>query len=455
MARLLSAVAYLSAVAAGSTSSSSSSSSPFSSSSSSPSSSAAAAGFGHALRPLFFFEGNYTQFNHGAYGGTPRAVVAAQFEYVAEMERDIDPFMNAATGYRRCILAAREQLAAMVNAADVNDTVLVDNASEAINDILRNLEPPLSADEWIVELSTAYGPFTGLYEWLGIRQGVNLLTVPIQWPVTGPESFTAPVAAMLAANASSLNLRVAVISQISAYPAVSLPVKALVELFHSYGVPVVVDGAHALGNVQVDLQQMGDPDYALWNLHKWYFAPKSSALMYVRRDHQLLHVPAPSVVDNVMTQAFPDRFLWTGTRDRTAYCAIQNATAFRASIGGEAAIQAYNQGLALYAKRTLERLWGVPEMAPESMIAGAMALVKIPTDNATVCGIVSGTLRGAGYNWSVSGWAAVPGFPCSFRISAQVYLEESDIDALGRAVLDIIGGLEPPPQAAPGGAGGE
>ena len=420
--------------------------------SSSSSAAAPTAAFGHALRPLFFFEGNYTQLNHGAYGGTPRAVVDAQYEYVAEMERNIDPFMNAETGYRRCILAARTELAALVN-APVNDTVLVDNASEAINDILRNFEPPLSADEWILELSTAYGPFTGLYEWLGIRQGVQLLTVPIAWPVTGPESFVAPVAAALAANASSLNIRVAVISQISAYPAVSLPVRALVELFHSYGIPVVIDGAHALGNVAIDLQQMGDPDYAFWNVHKWYFGPKSSALLYVRRDHQLLHVPAPSVVDNTMTEPFIGRFLWTGTRDRTAYCAIQNATAFRAALGGEAAIQAYNQGLALYAKRTLEKLWAVPEMAPESMIAGAMALVKIPTDNSTVCGIVSGTLRSV-YNLSTSGWAAVPGFPCSFRISAQVYLEQSDIDLLGRAVLDIIGGLEGAARAAPAAGGG-
>ena len=413
---------------------------------------AAAAAFGHALRPLFFFEGNYTQLNHGAYGGTPRAVVAAQYEYVAEMERNIDPFMNAASGYRRCILAARETLAALVNAPSVNDTVLVDNASEAINDILRNFEPPLSADEYIVELSTAYGPFTGLYEWMGIRQGVQLLTVPIAWPVTGPDSFLAPVAAMLAANASSLNLRVAVISSISAYPAVSLPVKALVELFHSYGVPVIVDGAHSLGNVAVDLQQWGDPDFAFWNLHKWYFAPKSSALLYVRRDHQLLHVPAPSVVDNTMTQPFIDRFLWTGTRDRTAYCAILNATQFRAALGGEAAIMAYTQGLALYAKRTLEKLWNVPEMVPESMIAGSMALVKIPTQNATVCGIVSGTLRSV-YNLSTSGWTSVGEFVCSFRISAQVYLEESDIDLLGNLVLQIIGNLEAPaaPAAATGG----
>jgi hypothetical protein len=65
---------------------------------------------------------------------------------------------------------------------------------------------------------------------------------------------------------------------------------------------------------------MGDPEYAFWNIHKWLYGPKSSALLYVRRDRQLLHVPAPAVVDNTETGAFTDRFIWTGTRDRTAYC---------------------------------------------------------------------------------------------------------------------------------------
>ena len=117
--------------------------------------------FGHGLKPYFYYADNYTQFNHGAYGGVSKPVLEKQFEYMQLMESSLDTFMNGATGYRACILSARSSLATLVNAADVNDTVLVDNASEAINAILRNFEPPLSADEWILDLSTAYGPFQG------------------------------------------------------------------------------------------------------------------------------------------------------------------------------------------------------------------------------------------------------------------------------------------------------
>lgn len=185
--------------------------------------------FGHGLRRFFFFPENFTQLNHGAYGGTPRPVLESQYGYMQKMEQNINEFMNGATGYRACILEARNALSGMAN-APVNDTVLVDNASEAINDLLRNFEPPLSADEYILDLSTGYGPFQALYAWLGERLGVQTLTVPIAWPVTGPESFVDPVRTALQSNASSINIRVAVISQISAYPAVTLPIKELVEV---------------------------------------------------------------------------------------------------------------------------------------------------------------------------------------------------------------------------------
>lgn len=183
------------------------------------------------------------------------------------------------------------------------------------------------------------------------------------------------------------------------------------------------------------------------NMHKFFFAPKSSALLYVRRDRQLPHVPAPAVVDSLETQNFTDRFIWTGTRDRTAYCAIEAAAAFREALGGEAAVQAYNAALALFAKRHLESAWGVPPMAPDAMMS-SLSIVQLPTSNATVCGIVRGALISE-YGLMVSGWTALPGIECYLRISGQVYLEESDIVRLGDAVIAILARLGEPTRLLP------
>ena len=46
------------------------------------------------------------------------------------------------------------------------------------------------------------------------------------------------------------------------------------------GIPVLVDGAHALGQVPVDLGEL-KPDFFFSNAHKWTFVPRGCAVMYI------------------------------------------------------------------------------------------------------------------------------------------------------------------------------
>ncbi|CAF3268322.1 unnamed protein product [Rotaria socialis] len=399
--------------------------------------------FGNERLNDFFFVKNGTifhQFNHGAYGGTPKIVVASQYTYVEQMESSIDAWMNRATGYRQCITSAKQRLSTMMNIKNASDTVLVDNASEGINVIIRNLDPPLGPSDYILDLSIAYGPFKGLYQWLGSRYGVKVLEVPIQWPVTGPASFIDPITAALKANASTIKIRAAIFSHVSAYPAVILPVKELVELFHQYNIPVIVDGAHALGNIEINVEDMSDVDYYFTNTHKWLYSSKSSAILYVRRDHQHLYVPAPAVVDSAMTEDFETRFIWTGTRDRTAYCAILSALDYRQSLGGEERIMKYNHDLAQYGGQYLSRLWETKILSPENL-QSSMTNVQVPTNNLTICQMVVGQLYNT-YNTMVSGASSIApelgDIPCYLRLSAQIYQEQNDWHVLGALVLKLL-----------------
>lgn len=348
--------------------------------------------------------------------------------------------MNGANGYRQCITSAKQQLAAMMNINNSSDTVLVDNASEGINSIIRNLDPPLGSNDTILDLSIAYAPFKGLYQWLSTRYGVHVFEVPIVWPITGPESFYQPILNALQANASSLNIRVAIISHVSAYPAVILPVKELVALFHRYQIPVIVDGAHALGNIPISIADMSDVDYYFTNTHKWLYSSKSSALLYVRHDHQHLYVPAPAIVDSAMTDSFESRFIWTGTRDRTAFCAILAALDYRQSLGGEQRIMNYNHELAMFAGQFLSNLWKTQILSPTSM-QSSMTNVQVPTNNYTVCQMIVGELYD-NYNTMVSGASnIVPPFgniPCYLRLSAQIYQEKTDWENLGHLIIQLL-----------------
>lgn len=67
------------------------------------------------------------------------------------------------------------------------------------------------------------------------------------------------------------------------------------------GVEVLIDGAHAPGMVEINLQQLG-PTYYAGSCHKWLCAPKGAGFLYVRPE-----------------------FDWTGTDDPTAILCVPEA----------------------------------------------------------------------------------------------------------------------------------
>ena len=77
------------------------------------------------------------------------------------------------------------------------------------------------------------------------------------------------------------------------------------------GVQVLVDGAHALGQLPVDLQKLG-PDFFVSNCHKWLCAPRGSAILWVKRACQDGFVPL--VKSHGHGEGFTSDFIWDGAR---------------------------------------------------------------------------------------------------------------------------------------------
>ena len=59
-----------------------------------------------------------------------------------------------------------------------------------------------------------------------------------------------------------------------------LPVKKICEMANSYNIDVLVDGAHCVGHIDVDINDIGC-DYYGSSLHKWLSAPLGTGILYV------------------------------------------------------------------------------------------------------------------------------------------------------------------------------
>ncbi len=111
-----------------------------------------------------------------------------------------------------------------------------------------------------------------------------------------------------------------------------LPVREVTSLGRSRGIPVIVDGAHALAHFDFTLGAL-DVDYYATSLHKWLFAPHGTGLLYVRRDKidglWPLQAAAETLSDNIR------KFEEIGTHPAANYLAIGEALTFHQAIGAE------------------------------------------------------------------------------------------------------------------------
>jgi selenocysteine lyase/cysteine desulfurase len=396
--------------------------------------------FGHALKADFLFNSSVTMFNHGSYGAVPKKVLSAQYQYVVGVEQFIIDRIDGAW-YRDMLLAIRKRVAAYIN-APWEDTVLVDNASNAINVIVSGWR--FADDEVLLDFSTAYGPFKAYYKWLNATRGIETVTVQITFPVSGPEQIVAALHATLAdLKKKGKKPGLCVLSQVTSAPAILLPAKEIISILREEGVPTVLDGAHALGAVPTDLAALGSPDFWMGNAHKWLYAPRSACVLYVSKAFQSAYYPEPTVVDS-FGDAFADRFVWSGTRDRSSFLAVSDAMDFREEVGGggaagEAATMRYVMDLSRRGANLLAKTWGTGQLAPDSM-QGSMANVIVPTTNASSaaaeCAKVGSQLK---YPHQVEIFAIMQDGLCFLRVMAQIYLELSDYERLASLVNTILG----------------
>jgi len=258
--------------------------------------------------------------------------------------------------------------------------------------------------------------------------GIVPVQIDIPFPVHSAQDFLAPVEAALKIHGSELKL--ACIDHISGYPTCVLPIKELLALCHQYSVPVLVDGAHALGNIPIDIGDM-NPDFYISNGHKWLYSPKGSAILFVATQYQKWIVPA--VLSSEFQGAnFASSFQYTGTRNYNAMLAMSAALEFRRGFG-ENAVMTYTRELAWEGANRWKAMWNTELLAPQEMNS-AIVNVRLPTDNMTLVDQVRDVMMSR-YDTYIQ-TAQFQG-RAWIRLSGQIYLQMDDIVLAGQRILSL------------------
>lgn len=369
---------------------------------------------GSSIRGEWLLDWSKLTVNHGAYGATPKTVLAAQDAWRREMESQPSLFMRSVLP--PALRLAADALADFLGAKG-EDLVFVDNATSGCNAVLRSLD--FAPGDEILILSHAYGAVRNTVAYLAERSGARIVEAPIVFPQPSAAQIVAAVAAAI-----TPRTRIAVLDHITSSSALLLPMAELIAACHAAGVPVLVDGAHAPGQIALDLQGL-DADWYVGNCHKWLMAPKGCAFLWTRPDHQAaIH---PLTISHGFGGGYLAEFDWTGTRDPSAFLAVTAALAFHQDLGG-AALRARNADLAGRGGEILATALGT-EAGSGPELARAMRLVRLPVRfeaSAEAALAIRRRFEARGCDAPVSALAG----GLWLRLSAQAYNEEADYERL-------------------------
>jgi len=390
--------------------------------------------YGHRMKKKFYLGSGFTNFNHGSFGTVPREVKAAQNARFEEAEEHLDKWFRVT--YYKYQDQAREAVASLIN-AQVEDVVLVENASTAINAILRSL--PWKKGDKVLVLSTVYSMVTNVLQWYVVTYGIEIVKVMIDFPVVDKRQILEAVGAAMAAHD---NIKICVFSHVTSLPSLILPVEELVAEVKSSernkNSLVLIDGAHAPGLVDINIERIG-ADYYTGNLHKWCFCPKGCAFMWVSKPYQDYKDLQPTVISSTGHIDYVARFSYTGTRDYTAFATITAAFAFVRSLGGHKSIFEYNNELILVGAQLCAQAWGTELMVPKGMIA-SMADVILPTTDEAKVRAMEADMQSKYNTFLIArDWKLADGRTVWItRLSAQIYLEKSDFEKLAVRVVEML-----------------
>jgi isopenicillin-N epimerase len=312
------------------------------------------------LRAEFLLNPAVVFLNHGSFGATPEPVFAEYVRWGREMERQPVEFIG-----RRAEGLLDETRAIMATALGCarDDMVFVPNATTGVNVVARSL--PLEPGDEVLGTDLEYGACARAWGWFTAKRGARYVQAHVPLPLTSPDEVVDAVFAAVTSRTRAIFL-----SHITSGSAIRLPVEAVAARARELGILTVVDGAHAVGQIPVDLEAIGADCYAS-NFHKWLCAPKGSGFLYARPEAQAwLESPIVSWgwVEERNDHFRPDsqfvsRNQTQGTRDLAPFLAAPAALRYQEERDWET-VRERGHTLAVEARERIAALSGLPQIVP-------------------------------------------------------------------------------------------
>jgi isopenicillin-N epimerase len=306
----------------------------------------------------------------------------------------------------------------------------VPNATTAVNIVARSLA--LQPGDEVLATDHEYGACDATWERVCREHGAHYRRAVVPLPFDRAAFVDQVLAAV------TPQTRLVFASHVTSTTALVFPVAELCAAARGRGLPTLIDGAHAPGQLPLALDTIG-ADFYTGNCHKWLCAPKGAAFLHARAEHHdRLHATVTSwgYAEGVSGHTGFDAYLgrsvlerrlqWQGTRDIAAYLAVPAAIRFQ-HVHDWPAVQQRCHWMAVALMHQRCRQTGLAAIAADTDFAQMVAIPIAATD-------VEALRRRLFEQHHIEVPITQHGGRTFVRVSVQAYNTQQDLDRLATAL---------------------
>lgn len=374
------------------------------------------------LRQSFPLTDQRIYFNTGGLGPSPFQVLQA----VDQKQLELETICETGHNYHQEV---REKVAAFVG-ANAEEIAFTRNATEGMNFIARGIS--LKAGDEVV--TTTHEHPGGAIPWLAMAKQSGIKIRPIEPIHDDPEGMEKLIQKQITSRT-----RVLMLSHIPCTIGTVFQAKQLCKMAKAHGLISVLDGAQAVGQIQVNLHEIGC-DFYVTSGHKWLLGPKGSGFVYIAEHaHEYFQ---PSFVGaysdngydlNAQELAFRKDAIVTeyGTRDAPKIWGVGTAVDFMNMIGMQQ-VESRVKSLSSRLKNHLDEISGAYYLTPKNQeLSAGIVTFKIENHESTEVNRILGQMykmrvRNIHEN-NINGT----------RVSLHIFHSKDEVDALAQAISEI------------------
>jgi selenocysteine lyase/cysteine desulfurase len=210
---------------------------------------------------------------NGYFGRMSRTVIE-------EYQRNIELINRGNSVHVRQRFEQGENLAIVERLADLmgvttESVAFTRNASDGLQSLIRNYNRLQPGDQVLI-CDLEYDTVKGAMRWLARHRGVEVIEIEHAHPA----SFDSLLATYRDAFVRYPKLKLMALTHVTHRTGLVMPVQAIAAAAREHGIDVILDGAHALGQIEFSLDDLGIA-FAGFNLHKWIGAPLTLGFIYI------------------------------------------------------------------------------------------------------------------------------------------------------------------------------